>query len=117
MSRSIVCVCSCIFILTACASTQKDASKSSDRREGDEVKSIQAMVEAVSGKDVSQTDLLKLQKQVENDQAIKSAVESIGEAVKGKNRSKYSPVTGKRYAPNVDVDPETGVPLKWVDEQ
>ncbi len=91
--------------------------KQSDRREGDDVKSIQTMVEAVGGKNVSKNDLLKLQKQMENNQEIKSAVQAVGEAVKGKNRSKYSPVTGKRYAPNMQVDPETGVPLKWVDEQ
>ena len=76
---------------------------------------IETIAEAISGKDMTEEEVDQLKDQLRNDSEAQSAIQAITDSVSEKPRIKYSPATGKRYAPHMEVDPETGVKLEWVE--
>ncbi|MGE0268371.1 MAG: hypothetical protein AB7S78_07950 [Candidatus Omnitrophota bacterium] len=78
---------------------------------------IGSIAEAVTGKPLTEQEKKNLEKQLKEDPEAISAVESIANSVSQPVRMKYSPVTGKRYAGHLQIDPETGAKLLWLDEE
>lgn len=78
---------------------------------------VKTIAESVSGQDLSDKDVNRLIKDLREDPEAQSAVTAIKESVSGEQagRIKYSPATGKRYAPHLEYDPETGVKLEYVE--
>jgi len=75
------------------------------------------MAEAFSENNLTQQDKDNLKKQIRSNPEVQSAVEAISSALDSSTQQmKYSPATGKRYSSHLSVDPETGVPLKWVED-
>jgi hypothetical protein len=78
---------------------------------------IKAIAEAVSGREVNEKELQELKHQLRHDEGARSAIQSMTNAMDQRpKRIKYSPLTGKRYAPHLEVDPETGAKLEWLEE-
>jgi len=78
---------------------------------------MESVAGALAGKDMTQEELKDLSTQIRNDPEAQSAVELITHTISGdKPRIKYSPSTGKRYAPHLEVDPETGEKLEWLED-
>lgn len=73
--------------------------------------SLIAVGENLSGKRIAEEQIKVIYKDPEAQSAISSVKESFE-----KPQMKYSPKTGKRYAPNVEFCPETGVKLEWLKE-
>jgi len=79
--------------------------------------SIGSIAEAITGKPLTEEEKKNLEKQLTEDPEAISAVESIANSVAQPVRMKYSPVTGKRYAGHLEIDPETGAKLLWLDDE
>jgi len=102
-----------IFIL-GCQTT--GPMKSETETNEDVKEAVVSVAEAVSGKDLSEEDKKNLVEQIRSDAEAQSAIQSITDSIsQTKQRVKYSPATGKRYAPHMTVDPETGTPLEWLE--
>ena len=101
-----------LVFFSGCASTSNVGSIP-DRKETEAA--IESIAEAISGKELTEEDAKKLKDQIRNDPEAQSAIQAITNSVSGQQRFKYSPVTGKRYAPHMEIDPETGVKLEWVE--
>lgn len=73
---------------------------------------MKAVAESITGKQLDEKQLKKINQELKNDPEAREAVKIITDTVQGKKPvAKYSPVTGKRYAPNMEYDPETGAKL------
>ncbi|MCA9398577.1 MAG: hypothetical protein KC618_02425 [Candidatus Omnitrophica bacterium] len=109
-----------IFVCAGCQTTQQQTANSQRPPETmqDEIQSLGSVAGAMSGgESLSEEELKALAKDLRKDPEARSAVEAITESVSQPvKRVKYSPATGKRYAPNMTEDPETGVPLEWLEE-
>lgn len=98
----------CIFI-AGCASAQQ---KKEERA------ALKSVAEAVSGQEMTDQDVRRLERQIKNDPEAQSAVKAITDSVQGSGKvvAKYSPVTGKRYSPHLEYEPGTGARLLPVSE-
>ena len=102
-----------LIICMGCATSQPLPGSSINREETEAA--LESIAEAISGQELSEEDVKKLKEQIRKDPEAQSAIKVITNSVSGQNqRWKYSPATGKRYEPHMEVDPETCVPLKCV---
>jgi len=73
---------------------------------------LTAITGSVSNRNLSEEELYQAARRMREDPQAQTAVEAISSAFDRKDiRVKYSPVTGKRYSAQLEVDPETGVKL------
>ncbi|MBP9855013.1 MAG: hypothetical protein KBD53_09125 [Candidatus Omnitrophica bacterium] len=103
-----------IFFLTGCHTIKSKKDQVEYLHESQEA--LGSIAEAVTGKPLTEQEKKNLEKQLREDPEAIAAVESIANSVTKPPRLKYSPVTGKRYAGNLEIDPETGAKLLWLDE-
>lgn len=95
----------CVY---GCQSARPDRPS---QKEMDEA--IKAAAQAVSGKELNEKELKDLKNQLKTDKEAQSAVQSISESLDpSRAKVKYSPLTGKRYAPHLEYEPGTGVKLE-----
>jgi hypothetical protein len=98
------------FVLAACTTTT--SSRMYPVRGVSDAKDMRAVADAVAGTPLSNSQINKLHQDIQKDPGVRSAVQSVANSLEGqKPAMKYSPATGKRYAPNLEFDPETGVKL------
>ena len=83
---------------------------------GEVVSAVEAVVGAMSGKDLDQRDLRQVAQQVKKDQQAQTAVEAIANSLSSRGIVKYCPVDGKRYDPHFEKCPEHGVILQKIEE-
>ncbi len=112
--RFIICVCT-VVSLSACGTIQKKKNQIEYLKESQEA--LGTIAEAVTGMPLTEEEKKALEKQLRSDPEAQAAVESIANSLSEPVRMKYSPVTGKRYAPHLDYDPETGAQLLWLDDE
>lgn len=80
--------------------------------EEDAVSALRVVTGAMSDKEMTDEELYQAAKRMKDDPEAKTAVEAISSSFDQQNiQMKYSPVTGKRYSPHMEFDPETGVRL------
>jgi len=78
----------------------------------DAATALESVTEAISGKKITAENARELSKDLMTNEDTQEAVKKIADSFdKEKVRVKYSPVTGKRYSADMDIDPETGVKL------
>lgn len=102
----------CMCVLSGCVSARPSAPLSSPE---DQLQMVQKVVGGMSGREVSNADMKRVVRDVQQNPNSRAAVNKIlgaGDPVV----VKYSPVTGKHYSGNLDVDPETGVKLEVLSE-
>ena len=101
--------------LMSCQSVKH--SQKNNESMADVKEAVKTIAETVSGQEMSDKDVNKLIKDLRTDPEAQSAVKVIKDSLSGDDagRIKYSPATGKRYAPHLEYDPETGVKLEYVD--
>lgn len=104
-----------IFFFSGCQTIKAKKGQIEYLNESQEA--IGSIAEAVTGKPLTEQEKKNLEKQLTQDPEAISAVESIANSVSQPVRMKYSPITGKRYAGHLQVDPETGAKLLWLDEE
>lgn len=103
-----------VVLLTGCQSVSSKRL-SSEQREA--VDSMRSVTQAISGKTLTDEELIDLSRKIENDPEAKSAVESITQSLGGEAAvPKYCPVDGERFAPHKTQCPTHNVTLKRVDE-
>ena len=100
------------FLLVALSGCQTTASLKEKKYSQETKESLTSVAESLSGKAISEEQL----KAVYRDPESLSVLESVKESFETKKRMKYSPRTGKRYAPSMEICPETGVALEWLEE-
>jgi len=112
---------SLLMIVMGCTSTRQQilaqdvAGKSGDRQEA--LEALHSMTEAVSGKDVSQQDMVDLARDIDQNEEAATAVKAITDSLQGEGISyKYCPICGKRYHPKFTYCPLHHVLLKDVEE-
>ncbi|MCA9394998.1 MAG: hypothetical protein H6756_09925 [Candidatus Omnitrophica bacterium] len=113
--RRLLIALGCALLLTGCE-TVKNVERQREYLEETEV-AVGVIAEAVTGQALSEEEKKELQEQIRNDPEAQSAVQAIADSHTKPMRMKYSPATGKRYAGHLEVDPETGVKLLWLDEE
>lgn len=105
----------CSVLLSGCQTMAPVQHKTESREDVQEALSVVAG--ALSGKKLSEEELRDLVKQIRTDEDAQSAIQAITESVGGQAPvAKYCPVTGRRYAPHLEVCPEHNVELKTVDQ-
>jgi hypothetical protein len=104
-----------VALLSSCQSARMPA-KSLDESAEDVQRAVGAVAGALGGKAMSEEEVKRLAHDLRTDENAKTAVKSITAAMDPQQpgRVKYSPATGKRYAPHLEYDPETGVKLEYV---
>jgi len=104
-----------LFFGGGCQTTQSSSQQHNSLKDNQEA--VEAIVEAITGKELSDSEKADLMKQLQKDKEAQSAIQAIADSLDStKSRIKYSPATGKRYSPDLEVDPETGVKLEWVQQ-
>lgn len=99
-----------LMFMFGCAGTRKDTKFGKEMM--DDPEAMKAVAESITGQKLDDKQLRKLSQDLKNDPEARQAVKMVTESVQGNAPvAKYSPVTGKRYAPNMEYDPETGVKL------
>ncbi len=106
------------FIVLFLAGCQTASPVQSRQETGKDVQeALSAVAGALSGRPLSEEELHDLEKQIRTDEEAQTAIQVITESVGGTPAVKYCPVTGRRYAPHLEVCPEHGVELKEVDSK
>lgn len=118
----------CLLLLASCFSfsgcqTTRSSRRGSTEGKGQSVETnkdaqeaLTSVVESISGQDLTEQDLRRLNKQLRSDKDAQSAVQVLTDSIGGNAAQiKYCPVTGKRYAPHIVKCPEHGVDLKEID--
>lgn len=73
---------------------------------------LTAVTGSVSSRHLSEEELYQAARRMRDDPEAQTAVEAVSSAFDRKDvRVKYSPVTGKRYSADLELDPETGAVL------
>ncbi len=97
------------------AVTKNDSSHPTTTQETNSA--LQAVAGSLKGEPVSKEELRHLSQQMRKDKETQTAVQSVTEAITGKNVSvKYCPVDGKRYSAQLQYCPEHRVLLKNIEE-
>jgi uncharacterized membrane protein YebE (DUF533 family) len=100
-----------VLILSGCQTTSQKQKESSEDSEN----VLSAVAGALSGKVLSKEEVRNLEKQIRTDKEAQSAIQVIADSVGGKAlQVKYCPITGKRYAANIEFCPEHHVKLEIV---
>ena len=103
-----------IFLFCGCQTTSSVQGEGESREDVQEA--LSAIAGALSGKKLSDKELRDLERQIREDKEAQSAIQSITESVGGQAPVvKYCPVTGRRYAPHMELCPEHGVTLEIVE--
>jgi NADH pyrophosphatase NudC (nudix superfamily) len=109
-----------LFLSLGCVSTSPRAQTSEISRGESREESLSAataVLEAVSGQDVTEKDLKNLAQQMQKNPEAQSAVESISNAFDpSRPKIKYCPVCGKRYRFTFEECPIHHVPLKILED-
>jgi len=87
--------------------SQKDKEQQQEAKE-----SLMSVAQGLSGKPITEEEV----KKAYQDPEAQLTIDSVKKTFETKKRMKYSPATGKRYAPSMDICPETGVRLQWLEE-
>lgn len=105
----------CAALLSSCQSARMPV-KSPDESAEDVQRAVGVVAGALGGKAMSEDEVKRLARDLRTDENTKTAVKSITASMDPRQpgRVKYSPATGKRYAPHLEYDPETGVKLEYV---
>lgn len=102
-----------VLFLFGCQTTQQDRDLKRNKENLGEI--LSAVSGALSGRQLSEEELHNLEKQIRTDVDAQSAVQAITDSVGGKvPQVKYCPVTGKRYASNLEICPEHQILLEIV---
>lgn len=99
----------CVVLLNGCVTTDKKKSVSSRQ---DVEASIEAVVEAVSGQDISPDEMQKLKKQIRKDPQTRQSIQTISEVYTGSHIIKFCPVDGRRYSSSIINCPDHEVELE-----
>ena len=119
--HSLGCILVVVMIVSGC-SVARTPTLSGTRQQSREDKqealsALHSVTKAVSGKDLTQDQMIDLARNMEKDQETQSAVKAITDSLQGTSTSyKYCPICGKRYHPKFRYCPIHGVPLKTVNE-
>jgi len=114
--KSISIFYSVLLMVYLCGCQSTSSIKTSNETNQDVKEALGSIAEAISGKPLSDEEKQDLEAQIRKDKDAQRAVQSITESMDSTSkRLKYSPATGKRYAPHLTTDPETGVPLEWLE--
>jgi len=106
-------VASLTLFLFGCQTASQVQNSKKDTEDVEEI--LSAVVGALSGKSMSERDLNTLKKQIRSDEEAQSAIQAIADSVGRKaTHVKYCPVTGKRYASQLEICPEHQVKLEDV---
>ncbi len=98
-------------LLAGCATAPKPLGTGKSPETIDEqLEAAQKVVGGMANKDMSREDLIKFGQNLKKDPEAQIAVQKI--TAPAAPVIKYSPVTGKHYSGDVDIDPETGVKLQ-----
>ena len=84
----------CMLVLVGCQTTQSGGMISSR----EDLKDLGKVAGSITGKAVSEEDLINLNKQLKEDPEARSAVEAIQGSLTGQMVIKYCPIDGERYA-------------------
>ena len=79
------------------------------------LKTMRSVASALSGKEVTDEDFLRLGKQMRTNEEVKDAVESLANALTTSTKIQYCPIDGKRFAPAIKYCPQHHVELKEVE--
>ncbi|MBF0486336.1 MAG: hypothetical protein HQL16_07485 [Candidatus Omnitrophica bacterium] len=115
MDKIILAIALCFFVI-GCASTPRGVVRDKSETTSQQLDAAQKVVGGMTGKPVSREDMKRVAKDIRSNKESRSAVEKIIGAETAKPVVKYSPVTGKHYSGDLDVDPETGVKLEILPE-
>jgi hypothetical protein len=104
-------------VLSGCASAGRDPSgvvkpvETADQQ----LDAVQKVLGGMSGRDVTSGQMKRLTQDIQKNEDTRAVVRKIIGAETAPV-IKYSPVTGKHYSGDLDVDPETGVKLEVLPE-
>jgi beta-xylosidase len=113
--RAFFCSTGLLFVIWGCSTSSQNLKKAHDQEVM--IDAVKTVAESVGGREMSDQDMKNLIRDIRTDPDTRSAVEAIQSAVNPQSddgRIKFSPATGKRYAPHMEYDPETGVKLEYV---
>lgn len=113
---SLALILTCFVLPMVSCQTVRPSLNSNENLE-DVQQAIGTVAGALSGQPMSKEDVNKLMRDIRTNPDSRSAVESMATTMDPQNRGrvKYSPATGKRYAPHLEYDPETGVRLEYLE--
>ena len=109
-------VLAAIIALTGCQTTQTKNETKKPGSASEAVTALSTVTEGLTNQGVSKQDLKNLTVQVQKDPQVKSAVQSINQALDAQQTGvKYCPVDGQRFDASVDTCPVHKVKLKLVE--
>jgi len=102
-----------VLFLIGCQTTSRGQDSKEVTEDVGEI--LTAVVGALSGKTLSEEEIRTLKKQIRSDEDAQSAIQAIADSVGRKaTHVKYCPVTGRRYASQLEICPEHQVKLEAV---
>jgi hypothetical protein len=105
---------SLVMMLVGCQTTQPKVQK--EESLSTKISAFGTVTEGLTNQNISQKDLKNLAIQVQKDPQVKSAVQSVNEALKAQQTGvKYCPIDGQRFDTSVDLCPIHHVKLKTVE--
>lgn len=107
-----------LVLSSGCASPAKKPPEGARPTEttAEQVDAVKKVMGAMGGgREISNSDMKRVARDIQTDQESRSAVEKII-GVSGSPVIKYSPVTGKHYSGDLEYDPETGARLEVIKE-
>lgn len=111
-------ICICLLLLLpfgGCATTNTSARSPESQKEA--VSAMGKVLGSVSGEEIDEKKLRKLNSDIQKDPQAKSAVQTIANTVSGQGQIiKYCPVDGQRYGAKFADCPDHKVPLKILTE-
>ena len=104
-----------VCLWSGCAATGTRPEALSDQPES--FSALRSVGQAVSGQDLTDEQMHKISRQIQEDEETRSAIKTIRENLSGSQaRVKYCPVCGRRYSPHLKTCPIHGVELKELQE-
>ncbi|MBF0618616.1 MAG: hypothetical protein HQL19_00430 [Candidatus Omnitrophica bacterium] len=101
-----------LILMAGCATTPKPLSGRSPETVTEQLTAAQKVMGAMAGREVSDKEMKRVVTDVQQGGEARTAVRAIvGANAPVRPVVKYSPVTGKHYSGELDVDPETGAKL------
>jgi hypothetical protein len=105
------------MFLAGCATASPHSQTVSGESREEVVSAMSHVVGAVSGQEMTEKDLRKLNAQIQKDPQAKSAVQAITNSMGGQGQAvKYCPIDGERYSSKFEMCPIHKVLLKIVGE-
>lgn len=104
-----------LFLLFLSLSSCQTVPKSQTENNQDVQVAVESIAEAVSGRELTEEEKKDFIRRLKSDEEAQSAVEVLTNTMSQPPvKVKYCPLTGKRYAPNVNICPEHNVKLEVV---